>query len=260
MRKLRTWCLAAILSGAAITSALALDMSGLIAAYPMDEGAGAKAADISGNGHDGVITDGNWVTGVYGEAVEFTGGQSHMAADGVLSSLPNNAISLGAWFQLQAHGTYEGIIGASEAGVGAVSGECCQYRLMVDPGFNPFYNAGGHRDVAVADASVEEGVWYHYAMTIGGGAVTVYLDGQVIAESDAVNDPLPELATPLLVGTGESAGTWPLAGLVDEVFVYDRALSAAEVKEIMGASLASSTSVDARGKLPLRWADMKSAR
>ncbi|MBT3266133.1 LamG domain-containing protein [Candidatus Poribacteria bacterium] len=260
MRNIGMWCSAAILSGVVITSAVALDMSGLIAAYPMDEGSGTTAADISGNGYDGVITDGAWTSGVYGEAVEFTGGQSHMAADGVLSSLPNNAISLGAWFQLQAHTTYEGIIGGSEEGVGEVSGECCQYRLMVDPGFAPFYNAGGHQDVAVADASVEEGVWYHYAMTIGDGAVTVYIDGQVIAESDAVNDPLPELATPFLVGTGESAGTWPLTGLVDEVFVYDRALSGTEVNEIMGASLASSTAVDARGKLPLQWAAMKSAR
>ena len=72
MRKVGTWCLAAMLSGAAATSTLALDKSGLIAAYPMDEGAGATAADISGNGHDGVITDGAWVSGVYGEAVEFT--------------------------------------------------------------------------------------------------------------------------------------------------------------------------------------------
>ena len=64
----------------------------------------------------------------------------------------------------------------------------------------------------------------------------------------------------MLVGTGEGPGTWPLTGLVDEVFVYDRALSAAEVNAIMGESLAASTAVDARGKLPLSWAAMKSAR
>ena len=111
----------------------------------------------------------------------------------------------------------------------------------------------------MSGANVEEGVWYHYALTID-GTVTLYLDGAVVAESNAVNDPLPELGTPLLVGTGEGPGTWPLTGLVDEVFVYDRALSAAEVNAIMGESLAASTAVDARGKLPLSWAAMKSAR
>ncbi|MEO2003638.1 MAG: LamG domain-containing protein [Candidatus Poribacteria bacterium] len=259
MRKIRTWGLTAMLAAVGVTSCLALDMNGLIAAYPMDDGSGAVAVDVSGNGHDGVITEGTWVAGVYGEAVQFSGGQSHMAAEGVLASLPNNAISIGAWFQLQAHTTYEGIISGSEAGVGAVSGECCQYRIMIDPGFSPFYNAGGHQDVTVSGANVEEGVWYHYALTID-GTVTLYLDGAVVAESNAVNDPLPELGTPLLVGTGEGPGTWPLTGLVDEVFVYDRALSAAEVNAIMGESLAASTAVDARGKLPLSWAAMKSAR
>ncbi len=259
MHRFAYWCLgAAFATGLAVT-AHALDGTDMIALYPMDEGSGDTTEDISGNGHEGVITDGSWVSGVYGEAVEFSGGQSHMAADGVFSSLPNNAITLGAWFQMLGHTTYEGIIGGSEAGIGEINGECCQYRLMVNPGSSPFYNAGGHTDVTVAGVIVEEGVWYHYAMTID-GEVKVYLDGELIHESLAVNDPLPELATPLLVATGESAGTWPLTGYVDEVFVFGRALSEEEIIEIKDGSIVVTLAVDARGKLPLQWASMKAAR
>ena len=259
MRTFAIWCLAVAMAAALGTSAYALDFDGLIAAYPFDEGSGDTAGDISGNGFDGEIIAGNWVTGVFGEAVEFTGGQSHMFADDVFSSLPNNAITIGAWFQLQDHPTYEGIISGSEAGIGEVRGECCQYRIMVNPGFSPFYNAGGHTDVSVAGTLVEGGIWYHYVMTIDGD-VKLYLDGELIHESLAVNDPLPELATPLLVGTGESPGTWPLFGLVDEAVVFDRAITEGEVNELKDDGLIVAMAVDARGKLALQWGGLKAAR
>ncbi|MBT5533668.1 LamG domain-containing protein [Candidatus Poribacteria bacterium] len=243
------------MAAALATSAYALDFDGLIAAYTYDEGSGDTAEDISGNGFDGTIVDGNWVTGVFGEAIEFTGGQSHMFADGVLSSVPNNAITLGAWFQLQDHPAYEGIIGGSDPDLGG----CCQYRIMIEPGFAPFYNAGAHTDVTVAGVVTEGGVWYHYVMTIDGD-VKIYLDGEVVGEGIAAADPLPELATPLLVGTGESPGTWPLFGLVDEVVVFDRAISEDEVNELKDSGLVVAMAVDARGKLALQWAGLKSDR
>jgi len=96
-------------------------------------------------------------------------------------------------------------------------------------------------------------------MTIDGD-VKIYLDGEVVGEGIAAADPLPELATPLLVGTGESPGTWPLFGLVDEVVVFDRAISEDEVNELKDSGLVVAMAVDARGKLALQWAGLKSDR
>ena len=259
MRRFATWCLGVAAATAFVTSAYALDFTGLIAAYTFDEGSGDTAEDISGNGHEGIISAGDWTDGVFGGAAEFTGGQSHMAADDVFLALPNNAITVGAWFQLLEHTTYEGIISGSEAGVGEVAPECCQYRIMINPGFSPFYNAGGHTDVPVAGVTVEQETWYHYVMTIDGD-VKIYLDGELIHESLAINDPLPELATPLLVATGEGPGTWPLTGYVDEVVVFDRALTEDEVNELKDDGLVIAMAVDARGKLPLSWAGIKAGR
>jgi hypothetical protein len=232
-----------------------LDFTGLVAVDPFDEGSGDTATDISENGYDGVITSGDWVDGVFGGAAEFTGGQSHMAAEGVFSALPNNALTIGAWFQILEHTTYEGVIGGSDPALGG----CCQYRIMIEPGFQPFYDAGAHADQTVAGVLVENEVWYHYVMTID-TEVKIYLDGELVGEGVAAADPLPELATPLLVATGESAGTWPLIGYIDEVIVFDRALSEEEVNELRTDGLVVAMAVDARGKLPLQWASMKSAR
>jgi hypothetical protein len=81
-----------------------------------------------------------------------------------------------------------------------------------------------------------------------------------VGEGVAAADPLPELATPLLIATGESPGTWPLTGYIDEVVVFDRAITAAEVNELMEEGLVSAMAIDARGKLPLQWAGIKAAR
>ena len=255
MRRYATWCLGVAAAAALATSAYALDFTGLVAAYTFDEGTGDTAADSSGNGYDGVIMAGDWVDGVFGMAAEFTGGNSHMAAEGVFASNPNNAITLGAWFQLIAHTTYEGVISGSAPAVGG----CCHYRIMINPGSSPFYNAGAHADIAVAGTTVEGDRWYHYVMTID-TEVKIYLDGEVVGEGVAAADPLPELATPLLIATGESPGTWPLTGYIDEVVVFDRAITAAEVNELMEEGLVSAMAIDARGKLPLQWAGIKAAR
>ena len=175
MRRYATWCLGVAAAAALATSAYALDFTGLVAAYTFDEGTGDTAADSSGNGYDGVIMAGDWVDGVFGMAAEFTGGNSHMAAEGVFASNPNNAITLGAWFQLIAHTTYEGVISGSDPAVGG----CCHYRIMINPGSSPFYNAGAHADIAVAGTTVEGDRWYHYVMTID-GEVKIYLDGEVV--------------------------------------------------------------------------------
>ncbi len=134
MRYGLTICAAAVfavlMSMASVASAL--DSEGLIAAYPMNEGDGDEVKDISQNEYHGRLLSGaGWYKGADaptgGFAVEFVGGQSHMAADNVFSSLPNNAITIGAWFYLTNHTTYEGILSGSEGGKGTPAGNCCQY-------------------------------------------------------------------------------------------------------------------------------------
>lgn len=239
-------------------SASALDSKGLLAVFTFDEGKGDTAKDEV-NGNVATIVNGQWQKGVFGQAVELTGGQSVARSPGLFSKLPNNAISIGAWFQLLSHTTYEGIIGGSEAGKGAVAGECCQYRIMVDPGFHPFFNAGGHKDVSVGAFTVEQKKWYHYVMTIGKGKVIIYMDGKNIHENVPANDPLPELNTDFLIGAGENPGTWPLKGLIDEAFIFDRAITEDEVKEIMDDGFSLALAVDPKGKTATLWGALKAS-
>lgn len=251
-----TACVVGLGLSLTISASAALDTKGLLAVFTYDEGKGEKTTDIV-NGKVGTIVAGKWVKGVFGQAVELTGGQSVVTSPGLWAKLPNNAISIGSWFYLLSHTTYEGIIGGSEAGKGAVAPECCQYRIMINPSFNPFINAGGHQDVSIVGTTVEQKKWYHYVMTIGKGKVIVYLDGKVIHEGAPVNDPLPELGTDFMVGTGEAPGTWPMTGYADESFIFDRAITEAEIGTIMKQGFAVALAVSPKAKLAATWADLK---
>ena len=52
-----------------------LDVEGVVAIWPLDEGSGDKVTDASGNGHDGAFASGEpqWVDGKFGKALSFDG-------------------------------------------------------------------------------------------------------------------------------------------------------------------------------------------
>jgi len=54
----------------------------LVAHWPLDEGSGTTAIDLSGNGHDGTIGGtANWVAGQIGLALDFDGSSTYIDMD-----------------------------------------------------------------------------------------------------------------------------------------------------------------------------------
>ncbi|MFH1725517.1 MAG: Ig-like domain-containing protein [Elusimicrobiota bacterium] len=133
-----------------------------------------------------------------------------------------NEITMMGWIKLDTHSGYSGLV-SSEG--------CCQYRILVSPDHRLFYNAGTHIDIPVGPA-LALGEWHHAAMTIRGGQTAkIYLNGELIHESEqGVPAQLPPLTT-VLLGVGENIGTHGIEdGMVDEVEVYSRALTDEEVR------------------------------
>lgn len=105
------------------------------------------------------------------------------------------------------------------------------------PAFTPVVCMGEKRcDRFTGNAQVESGRWTHIALTYDGLEFRGYVDGEL--------DRAVSFAGGVLVGTGASPGVglWAredfpfwFTGLIDELAVYDRALSAAEVETIWNA-------------------------
>jgi acetyltransferase-like isoleucine patch superfamily enzyme len=93
------------------------------------------------------------------------------------------------------------------------------------------------------------GQFHHFAVTRSGGSTyTFYADGAAIG-STIDSRPIPNAAAPLTIGQSEGAGFFH--GLIDEVQIYNRALSVNEIRNIFFARSAglSKSDVDLDGVL-----------
>jgi WD40 repeat protein len=80
---------------------------------------------------------------------------------------------------------------------------------------------------AKADFSPDLDQWYHLAVTRSRGTITIYMNGAPVS-SEKVDIVIPNPNAPLIIGQAENLGFF--SGLIDEVAIYDRALSPEEVK------------------------------
>jgi Concanavalin A-like lectin/glucanases superfamily len=82
---------------------------------------------------------------------------------------------------------------------------------------------------------LETNSWTHLATAYSGGSVRLYVNG-TLAATTPVPGPLPNSSGPLRIGGNSMWGEY-FSGLIDEVRVYDRALSAAEIQTDMDAAI-----------------------
>lgn len=115
--------------------------------------------------------------------------------------------------------------------------------------------------------------WVHVAYVVDGSEATAYVTSSVTGDTvvpasgqsnpRAIETPLltfPERPVEIGVGrqVGGNAGNdfW-IDGMIDEVYFWERALSADEVKELAGGALLGGVAVEAQGKLATTWAHIK---
>ena len=144
--------------------------------------------------------------------------------------------------------------------------------MMVCNGGTGFF-VGGHADMQ-SDGTMERGVWNHITITYDGKLLRVYINGELDKEDPPGlqwGDQARELATVLdnggigTIGTimnGDEAEEAFIFGLIDEVSIYDRTLSADEVKQNNDTPTQASgvVAVDTAGKLALTWRGIKLSR
>ena len=89
---------------------------------------------------------------------------------------------------------------------------------------------------------VPTGAWTHLATTYDGSALSLYLNGDQVA-SQPVTGAMLDTAGPLRIGGN---AVWPewFAGAIDELRVYDRALTAAELQIDMRTPVAPPPAAD----------------
>lgn len=92
-----------------------------------------------------------------------------------------------------------------------------------------FYNGNQRKALLIGKTSLETRTWYHVAMARDGSDVRVYLNGQPEADISGAAEPGCSSDVGQLFFGGRNDRLFPLEGQLDEVAVYDRILSPAEI-------------------------------
>jgi hypothetical protein len=217
-------------------NAFTADDPSLVIYYSFDDVSGI-IADQSGKGHDGTVqgdvtadTDGK-----QGGAAKFARG-GYLDLDGPnfpAEDIPTSGITLAAWVKCENTGEHHAIFDArTGAGTWITHPELRsdgQFRWVLRAyGMSPIFD--------ISAGSVTWGQWLHYAGTYDkeSGKAILYINGEVVSEVD------------LASGT-DIAGDWddgarvglnidsarPFTGLMDDFFLFKRALSQSELKKVM---------------------------
>ena len=233
----------------------AIEEDDILVYYSFDKLSGNKVTDDSDNGNDAeLVGKGSLVKGAFNKAIHLNGGVVQMEQNDFIVPIGEiGEITMEAWFFLNQHASYDGIISIEAAAAG-----CCEFRTMVNPSFNPFWDAGHHADKSLGNFQFELKEWYHYVMVANGKDGKIYVNGEFIG-SQPENFRWPKFKeAAIYIGAGENPNLHKVEdAIIDEVVIYAKALTEQEVNESMEKSVPVVLDVEARDKLAVTWGELK---
>jgi Tol biopolymer transport system component len=208
---------------------------GLVAYWSFDN-ASELGHDDSGNGHNGTVYGATSVSGICGNALGFDGIDDDVRIQPSPDFDLTDNITIVAWVKcgdsLRAPVISKGINDGS-----------FNYELIInEQGFVAFefidYPHTGQWHFIYSVSTINDTQWHHLAAAYDRTAVRIYIDGTLDA---VVSDtaPMPVRADQSIT-IGRKTSSWPwdyLKGDIDEVRIYNRALTAAEIQNLYTTSV-----------------------
>jgi len=216
-----------VLTGGALPETL---KHGLVLYYSFDWDEGGKVTDKSGNGNDGKVQGAVWVADeMSGGAYSFNGRDNRILINNHPSlELGTGARTIGAWIKN--------------------CGDTRDYQAIFTKGTNPGYSfrlapsparaieyfksAGENYSFFTASHSISDNAWHHLAVVDrGNGTADFYKDGtllETVTKTNYNSDSTGDAA----IGARHDVFGQVFNGLIDEVRIYNRALSSDEINAL----------------------------
>ena len=202
--------------------------AGLLALWTCDEGAGSVVGDASGNGRDGVFVNGDpaWVEGVQGSAVELIG---PTLVETPPLNLELTEATMAGWIKpYGAQPNWSSIIMTRTPGL-ATGFNILGYQLAYH--WNDTSTSWNYR----GGDMIAEDDWTFAAVTIEPDKAQFYVNGKAGSVNEITHDPCLWNSNVYLGGDGTAS--WVsrrMIGALDNVMIYDRALSEGEILYLAG--------------------------
>lgn len=209
--------------------------AGLVAAWAFNEGTGSNAMDASGNDNLGAITNGTWVTGgKFGAALQFNGTSSRVSVPNKSSLNLTNGMTLMAWvYPTSSQSGNRTILRRQSGG----------YWLYAGRTSNPLRPGGGasfvggllSRSANSGSTQLQLNTWNHVAVTYNGSTITLYINGASVATTSQTGNISSGSSSLYIGGTPTSEF---FQGRIDEVRIYNRGMTQAEISGISNIPIA----------------------
>ena len=209
---------------------------GIVAHWKLDESSGTTVGDSSGNGHDGQLTGGAWVSdGRFGGALRLAAGDA-VAVPALPAATPNWSISV--WLRMSAQ---QFASSSSDLFTEVLSTENLRsagWQINVDkrlaqPRYVFSYWSPPLTDyIGVECSCVVTGAWVHLAATVDTNTnrIALYQNGIFVDEQTRPSDIVPGDST-LYFGRWNMNGRL-LDGDLDDVAIWARALTPEEISAL----------------------------
>lgn len=222
-----------VTSANAVLSITTANANGLVAAYSFDEASGTTVKDLSGNGNTGTLVNASWTTsGKYRGALSFNGTSSMVKVNDSASLDLTTGMTLEAWVCPSSVSGGRDVIYKSSNIYYLVGSSTTQNRP----------SAGGSYATSAVTGSyaISRNVWTHLAATFDGATMRLYANGKLVG-SRAQTGTIRTSSGALTIGGDTVVGRF-FAGRIDDIRIYNRALTQTELQGDMAVSVATAAS------------------
>lgn len=236
--------------------AAAIDEGSIEVAYLFDENSGNVAKDLSGNGRNGEITGAKHVKGKFGNALEYDGTDDNLIVTGFNGIGGTDPRTTVFWFKTTTTRDHSWVKwGVNSAGEkyyirAHVRGDECNLRVEVNGGNN------------FGTDNVCDGEWHHMAVVFPKGSKAVkdhdlYVDGKLQVKEGTEHQMDTNVDTQAVNIGHKLANHKFMLGTLDEVAIFNVALSLKQINTIRNNGLKTALGIDAKGKLATYWGLLK---
>ncbi len=189
------------------------------------------ASDRVGANHGTLKNGATYADGMVRTAFSLDGGDDYVEVpDSPAWAFGANAFTIDLWANFSSVSGSRVLL-SSDTGPGEVN----KWVFWLDGGQLRFHVNGPANVNPGVPFSPQLNRWYHLAVTHSAGTLTFYIDG-ADAGSVSLSTPVPDANAPLTIGSAE--GGYFFAGRLDEIEIFNRALSAGELQDIYEARTA----------------------
>jgi hypothetical protein len=234
MNKLSVLIVAGLILACSSTTGWANLTEGLVGYWSFDDPAD-PGHDDSGNGNDGTLHGPTWTTDNFGGALNFDGVDDYVKVADDDSLDITDRITLSAWVKPSDAIGSEFVV----AKWGGVKERKSSYGFRLADANPRFFLSGGNVKTTktFTDLIITENSWNHIAVTWDGNRMKAYLNGTASSQERLFTGLINATSEPVVIGYnadwGGGVGGDYFDGTIDEVRIYNRALSDSEIMALV---------------------------